>query len=476
MTARPEKIKRKWPKFLLALVLVAGFAIGGENLSYASGAGSGSGKSNPGTGSGIPPGNPPVDFGCAGRGASNPGCGSGSGTDIDPETPSKPPDPPSCERGGTNKSAMDYPDHYNTMLDLLRDNWIGALMMMTEQFTVNMMQQALIIGTFLDAKHQQETMLLFRDLQTQAHENYHSSFQMCRFGTNVKSLAASDITAQRNAQMMHKILSDRDRLAANSSSSAGFLQDYGARVAQFGKTYCNIMENNGEIDPMCRNFDATNKNRISADIDFPRLIDQKQTIDIDFTDTITPGDEEELKTEEDIIALSKNLFGTPTFSFVSKQVIEIPRGRDAFLQLRSVQAVRSVATHSFASIVGMKAKGHKEVAPYLKRIIQELGMPDDEIEEFVGKNPSYFVQMEILTKRMYQNPVFYTNLYDKPENVRRAGVSMLAIRLMHDRDRYESALRRELMVSLILEMKLRAYQDEMEKRIVAAGHTSASDN
>ena len=73
----------------------------------------------------------------------------------------------------------------------------------------------------------------------------------------------------------------------------------------------------------------------------------------------------------------------------------------------------------------------------------------------LGQNPSYYAQMDVLTKKIYQNPNFYTSLYDKPTNVRRIGVSMDAISLMQMRDQYESALRKEMLLSLMLEQELK---------------------
>ena len=73
--------------------------------------------------------------------------------------------------------------------------------------------------------------------------------------------------------------------------------------------------------------------------------------------------------------------------------------------------------------------------------------------------------MEMLTRKMYQNPQFYTNLYTSPENLKRTGVALQALQLMHDRDRFEGSLRREMLLSTILEMKLRESQEVVEKLI-----------
>lgn len=413
-------------------------------------------NNNPGNGDAVP--NDNVDFGCPTRGASN----AGGDCDVKPENPSHPPQPKGGCKGGVNQTAFDYQDHYQTTLDLLRDNWVAALMLMTEQFTVNMMDQMLAVGSFIDAKFQLETQTIYEDLRAQAHNNYHSSFQVCRFGTGVKSLAASDMQGKSNARAFAKAMQDRQSMTGIMASASGFASDYAARVDKFGKVYCSLFEDGAQVGPMC-NDQQPPAARVGNDIDFTRMVDQKETIGIDFTDTVDPngGDQNEQAAEEDILALSRNLFSNMTFSPVPKVVLKRETGMTAYMNLRSTLAMRSVALYSFSSIVGMKSKGSKEVAPYLKAVISELGVPDAEIEELVGKNPSYFAQMEVLTKKMYQNPVFYTNLYDKPENVRRTGVAMQAIKLMQDRDRFESALRREMMISMILELKLREHQENI---------------
>ena len=69
--------------------------------------------------------------------------------------------------------------------------------------------------------------------------------------------------------------------------------------------------------------------------------------------------------------------------------------------------------------------------------------------------------MEFLTRKMYQNPNFYTNLYDKPTNVKRIGAAMKAIKLMQDRDIQAALQRREMLMSMMLELKLRKESDEV---------------
>ena len=78
---------------------------------------------------------------------------------------------------------------------------------------------------------------------------------------------------------------------------------------------------------------------------------------------------------------------------------------------------------------------------------------------------SYYAQMEMLAKRLYQRPEFYTGLYDKPANVKRISAAMQSIKLMMDRDIFESQLRSEAIMSMILELKVAEEQQNIENAL-----------
>jgi len=78
--------------------------------------------------------------------------------------------------------------------------------------------------------------------------------------------------------------------------------------------------------------------------------------------------------------------------------------------------------------------------------------------------------MEVLTKDIYQNPVFFTELYDKPANVTRKGATIRALNLMQERDLYESQLRTEAVLAVMLETML---ADEHNRASAALGDLEA---
>src|SRR5690606_22562062 len=110
----------------------------------------------------------------------------------------------------------------------------------------------------------------------------------------------------------------------------------------------------------------------------------------------------------------------------------------------------------------------KEVQPYLYALVKEMGITDEnELKKYLGERPSYYAQMEVLTKKLYQNPNFYTELYDKPANVERKNVSMKALELMQKRDIYRSILRSEAILSVMLETALADEQSRVDNEINA---------
>jgi hypothetical protein len=81
--------------------------------------------------------------------------------------------------------------------------------------------------------------------------------------------------------------------------------------------------------------------------------------------------------------------------------------------------------------------------------------------------------MDILTKKMYQRPEFYTDLYDTPTNVDRKGVSLQAIGLMQDFDTLKSYLRQEMILAVLVEMELMREQSIIEDNLGSLANDGA---
>ncbi len=406
------------------------------------------------------------------------------------------------------------------MVDVFFDTQVvpAAADMVTQMGAVAMYYTG-IIGAFFDAQIQMDTQRLFRKLQFEAHKDYRPSEGFCSFGTNVRSLAASEAIGQFNGLALSQISLNRQLGAFGVAGARDAEDDYKARWNQFVKTYCDVGDNNRNsggtgLELACdhdgnvstNDAGAEDNNRINRDIDYTRLIEEPRTIDVDFTnntlDSENPFIIQEPGDEEDIIALSKNLYGHRVLSRgISSSLMKSDNARKLYLALRSVAAKRGVAQASFNAIVGMKSSGTTDKDPldviiypadptvstpstrllkqtrrYMAAIMHQL-LPSAEISgtetganifDLIGYSPSYYSQLEILAKRIYQNPDFYANLYDTPANVSRKKVAMRAIELMVDRAIYESQLRREMNISVLLASKLRSAHRIANKSLVVS--------
>ncbi|MFA5593036.1 MAG: hypothetical protein WC989_06965 [Micavibrio sp.] len=370
----------------------------------------------------------------------------------------------------------EFVSHREWMVKIFFQNHIlPALMLFAEQMTAMAMHQVAAIGMMLDAKHQLETQRLFQEMTAQAHKDYQPSEGMCTFGTNVRSLAASDRNMDLSATAIANRGLQRELLSGSTMGGAGTGADSLSRISQFRSVYCSKKDNGNGLALLCPDADKY-PGRQNKDINFTQTFDSPLTLKLDFTNEGDPDHQKDKgkqvsPDEEDLFALSANLYAHNLPAPIpATQIMDNGAVQDAgalhYMNIRAVAAKRSVARNSFASIAAMKSQGEKEVQPYLYALVKEMGITDEEeIKKYLGERPSYYAQMEILTKKLYQNPMFYTDLYDKPANVARKNVSMQAIELMQRRDMYRSSLRAEAILAVMLETALLEQEDTIFRDI-----------
>ncbi len=366
-----------------------------------------------------------------------------------------------------------------------RNFFAPALAELTEFLGAFGIYQVEMVGAFFDSKNHLETRRLLFELHAEASKDYHVSDDFCWFGTGARSLASSEARAKLNLLALSERALQRHLGYKDASSSGGVGNDLDSRWRQFTTTYCDPKDNNWNeagsgLDFACDHdgpggnatTGATDRARVNRDIDYTQLIEEPRTLDIDFSTNAAPAAD-----QVDVMALSANLFGHEILSqrFSEQQFKDFSGAESLYHDLRSAQAKRNVAMHSFNSIVAMKSAGTAgsefgaagpQTGSYLSAVIKELmptGTPDDEIIEILGENPSYYAQLEVMAKKIYQNPKFFANLYDKPANVERKSVAMKAIELMIDRALFESELRQEMMLSVMLSAEMDTDKEKIDR-------------
>lgn len=368
-------------------------------------------------------------------------------------TPPSSPAPPAGGLGGGKPAANCGDDTKDPAVIecWIRENYVRAIQEMTNELSHVMIQQIQMIGVLLDAKNQLEFQRLLGEGRAQAQRDYQPGDQVCAYGTLARATAVSRYHAQRSTAALDTILQKRELLNLHNASAWGPFADMDSRREKFRRLHCDINDNNKNLKgSICG---TTSGPRPNADLNYGTLVDRALTLDVDFTDpTLT-------NTEEDILALAKNLYSHRTFTVIPEETLRPGSQFDAVMDMRMISAVRSVARHSFASIVGLKSSQTGVAAPQFAMIMENLGTPSGDVNALIGSNPSYFAQMELLTKKVFQDPQFITKLYESPANVARIGVVMQGLRMMSDFERLDASLRREMVLSLLLEMRLREKQE-----------------
>lgn len=310
------------------------------------------------------------------------------------------------------------------------------------------MLQLQVIGGFLDAKHLLETQRLYQTLNFEAFKDYYPNEGLCTIGTVSRSVMAADAKSIATAAALRQYSLKRQLLNAGMNSTTSG-NDRDARYRQFREKYCDRNDNNGGLGALCGSGSAGE--RRNKDIDYPRTFAGPLTLDIDFTDsTVTPA-------EEDIQALMANLYSPDIANSVPPSDLKSNDGKKlGYLDMRAIIAKRAVAEHSFQAIAAIKGHGVVSAADqtYLLELLKEMGMSERDASTYLGSNPSYLAQLDLVSRKLVQRPEFYVDLMDKPANVQRKAVAMDAMELMQKREIFNSAIRSESMLSILVEMGL----------------------
>lgn len=332
------------------------------------------------------------------------------------------------------------------------DNWVKGMKTVADIAMEALHFEALMVGGFIDAKAHLDSQLSLQRLTAKAMKDYMPGEALCQFGTLTRSLGATDEHALATQRAFSEVLIDRDTMRKQTSSAKDPGTGEAYRMDYFQKNYCHRASENDGLRRFCLSSIAADK--LNNDIDYTRRFDLPLTIDVNFVGTPTAAQK---RANAEISAMAANLFGSEAFKgFTSDALSKGGVTGDDVQNFRSVAAARSVARNTFTKMVGLKAMNNSNSSQqYMLLVLKQLGMSDKEARRLLGSNPSYFAQMEILTKKIYQNPRFFAELYDKPVNVDRQRTAMLGISLQQQHDLLESLHRRELLLSALLELRIR---------------------
>lgn len=380
--------------------------------------------------------------------------------------------PSDCTPYKTQLSVCDS-SHMAGLFDKLRKT-VYDMQRMTLELSSVMMQQVGIIGALIDSKIQLDRQLYFWEKQQEAYEDYHPEEQLCAIATMTEGLSTTETTSRLTKLQLSKTWAEEDQATDLLHTSEGKFRAIDIRFRNFQNKYCQPTNNTNAMKIYCNAIVAGGPARYNRDLNYAELVQRPRTIPVNFTNDVNLD-----PIEEDLLSMGRLLFNPDPLEFptaseqeAANKMDDVERFIRPYQKYRSVSAIRNAARYSFSNLISMKAEGTGSTNSYIEALLQEFGMPTDDIERFVGNNPSYFSQMAVLTKFIYQHPNFYTNLITQPANVSRMDTTMEALRLMQNRDRFESLLRKEMLLSLVVEMKLRKHQKDVDSTLEQMDETN----
>jgi hypothetical protein len=338
------------------------------------------------------------------------------------------------------------------------NSWGRGFRRFADQIVTSITMQARMIGGFIDAKVHLDAQRSLQRLAAEAMRDYTPGEALCRFGTLSRSLAASEGRSDLTKRALNEILTDRETMRRMTINSTKFATS--DRVRLFQDTFCKKYDENNALE--LANFcgAAVSSLNLNKDIDYTRLIDTPLTLDVNF---VTTPNAAERQANSNVIAFANNLFANENFRGFSAENFKEGILDDDVQRYRAAVAARGIVRNSFASLVGMKAEGTAGSGAYMRGVMTQMGLSAAEATRLLGTNPSYFAQMEVLTKKIYQDPAFFADLYDKPANTQRQRGAMKGISLQQQRDLLDVLHRREMLLSALLELKIKNFSLEEKK-------------
>ena len=269
--------------------------------------------------------------------------------------------------------------------DLINKGWINGVREFTNQAVTTVINKSASIGGFFDAKNNVDALRAQQEKTAAAANKSMPSEQVCRFGTMSLGLAASDSLAKANRASLMQVMATRDFGKANTVYSQDPTGQTLARLKQFRTQYCNTEDSNDALSEFCKASKTSDVN-LNRDIDYTSAIDAPSTLKFNLNGQ-SGGD------EQAILDMADNLF--------PPQPVNEVQNADYLnnsIEYRSLQSIRNVAKNSFAAIVAEKASGSPNSGSYMPKLLKTFGVSEDNAKRMIGENPSYYAQMEVLTK------------------------------------------------------------------------------
>ncbi len=309
-----------------------------------------------------------------------------------------------------------------------------ALKKKTQQISQNDQQESNAIGAIQDARAANDQATEIGVAQADTALDYAPHPFIGQMATYTRGLALSS-EAIRQSRLLRGAAGTADLLAASGTLSAkggGAVEDW--RLKNLKDLYVDPEQQGGYLREL-----VGGDQRVNRDLDIAKTLMGRETLDINFEDSTLTED------ERDFLALKENLL--PSDAMENSRMRDLGTTEANLTDLPallSLTARREMIDRTINTIAGQRAQGSDVSTQEMQALLRQLGYSDDspEMKDVSGK-ASYEAHMDILTRRVFQNPNMYSNLIANPVALRRILVSQNAVRNMQQFDIYASTTRAE---------------------------------
>ena len=334
--------------------------------------------------------------------------------------------------------------------DLSADNWTAALMKMTEQISAGQTKQIETQASFTDSHNLNDVEIAANQQVADTVEEMRPSKGLCERQTAAAGLVSSDIKMKAASENMsrEKLSSSLNLPGTVGAPGPGVRQE--RRLRQVQTVYQSGDTMNGAVGEAL-GVTPADSTRLNADL-FPGFYTKATYPNVDFSDAETTDEETDLLAFQDNICQTTNLPNPPPV------LLRDPQQQDVLRDINDMAAVQGLACYGVQSQAALYQEGSGESAEYIRAILAQSGVEDEEeIESIMGPNdkPSFMAQMKVLTHYMNNGAGQAAENVSHPADLQRKVVLQDAANLMLKYETYKALKQTAANLVMINELDLR---------------------
>lgn len=342
--------------------------------------------------------------------------------------------------------------------DFMVNGLIAALQGMSKQITVTHQKQAEIMATIVTSEMQDDTKRTLQRIAAEAMAASLPSEAVCEMGSMTGGLISAESEAQSLTSQWQRVLMSNalgDEGAATNDTRS---ESERARLL----TMCQYAPQdlaNGSLDAACQGVaPATDDN--AAKFILARNL-HEYSLDNSYMESIN-------------LAMAAMFIDNQPEN-VEGRLFENDAVKIAYMDHRSVLARQMLETYCFRKTFEDRQGGSSSAVVYQDAVLSRMGLSVEEINNRLGPNPSAYAQKKLMID-MVSDPKLALDMSDSVENILGLVSGIQSIKMATLYDTLEILHCNELVLSQVLNHKLKPVAADLQERIDVLDARIQQDN